>query len=317
MKFLKIPLLFSLTLLLQSCLKTEIGFLSQNIKYRPNPFVATQGAVTTSIPPETDGSTMPVSFKLISIINKATGRPADDLLVEKEIQVFTGNVTGADSTLEKLNAKLGTKKVKPFNIASIGGRLEISQASAFVDTGAYQIDIEVSNVKGNFVINNAVELKIIGKKHSEIISSSVTSSLPNDETIYTAITEGFPLTILHNPTGPNKIILKIVDKNNQPFNPRTGQIMRRADRPNFADLSPFYTEEKTDTALVFQYPTVPYPLFTNAEKYGNSFNNYSSYYRIPYTANNENLNFNPVFAFRVFSTGTWTITGRIPVATVK
>ena len=300
-----------------SCVKPEIGFLSDNIYYLPNPFVASKGSVTTSKPLQTDGSSGPISVKLLAVRNKQTGTSADQLLQEREIQVFTGTVTSADNTLELLNKKLTKKMVKPLNIAPIGGRIEVSQASEFVDTGSYQLDIEVANVRGTRVINNVVEIRLIGKKDYDLLSSSNTTSLPNDETTFTTVANGLPVTITYLPIGPNKIILKFIDKNGLPFNPKAGQVIRRGDRPHFADLDPYYPEEKTDTALVFQYPAVPFPMFTNLDKYGASFNSYLNYYRIPYTANDKNLNYNPTVAFRVYSFGTWIITCQILTAARK
>ena len=299
------------------CLKPEKGFLSDNIYYLPNPFVATQGAVTNSKPLQTDGSTDPISVKLLAVRNKITGAVADQLLQEKEIQVFTGTVTSADNTIELLNKKLAKKMVKPLNISPIGGRIEISQASEFVDTGRYELDIEVSNVRGKRVLNNVVEIRLVSKKHYDLISSANTTSLPNDETTFTTESGGLPVTITYLPSGPNKIILKFVDKNGLPFNPNAGQVIRRGDRPHFADLDPYYPEEKTDTALVFPYPAVPFPMFTNLDKYGASYNSYLSYYRIPYTANDRNLNYNPTVAFRVYSFGTWIISCKILTAAKK
>jgi hypothetical protein len=296
-------------------MKPKEGFLSDNLYYLPNPFVAPKGTVSQSKPLQTDGSTDPISVKLLSIRNKATGKEATELLKEKEIQVFTGTVEYTDNSVELLNKKLSKKMVRPLNIAPIGGRIEISQASEYIDTGTYVIDIEVSNVRGKKILNNIEEIRIVEKKHYDLISSAATNSVPGNETVFTNVPGGFPVTVTHIPNGPDKIILKIVDKNGTPFNPKAGQIIPRGDRPQFADLDPYFVEEKTDTALVFQYPAVPFPLFTNAGKYGSSYNNYLNYYRVPSTANSADLNYNPTVAFRVYSKGTWIITGKILTAT--
>jgi hypothetical protein len=285
-----------------SCLKPKEGFLSKNIYYRANPFNATQGGVTVSAPLETDGSTTPLTVKLLSVRNKSTGKPADELLQEKEIQVYLKEITADDNTVEKINAKLGKKMVKPFNVNPVGGRLEVSQASEFVDTGTYVIDIEVSNVAGTRVINNAATIRILPKKHFEFFGTpSFTNSDPPPLPDGNFLPSTGSVTITRT-AGPNKIILKFVDKNGMPYNPKTGQVIIRGDRPHFAQMNPYFAEEKTDTALVFQYPVTPFPLIRG------SFNNFINYYRIPHTANSLARNINATFEFRVYSTGTYLVT---------
>jgi len=51
-------------------------------------------------------------------------------------------------------SKAGTAMYKPFNVNSIGGRLELSPATALADTGTYDFDIQVSNIKGVKTINS-------------------------------------------------------------------------------------------------------------------------------------------------------------------
>jgi len=293
------------TAALYGCLKPEEGFLSNNIYYRANPFVATQGGITTSAPLETDGSTSPITVKLLAIRNKATGKSAEDLLKEREVQVYLKEVTAEDNTVEKLNAKLGKKMVKPVNINPVGGRIEVSQASEFVDTGTYTIDIEVSNVRGTKVINNAADIRILPKKHYEFIGTpSFTNSDPLPLPDGNFLPSTGTVTIDRDAAGPNKIIFKFVDKNGVPYNPKKNEVIIRGDRPHFALMDPYYAEERTDTAIVFQYPTAPFPLIKG------SFGNYVNYYRIPSTANSLARNINVTMEFRVYSKGTYLVTIR-------
>lgn len=304
MKTLKIAgLLCLLCVVFYCCQKVEEGFFSDKIFYRANPFVATQAGVTYSRPLEVDGSTQPIKVKLLSIRNKATGKPADDLLKEREVQVFAGELTAADSTLALLQSKITKKMVKPFNVNEIGGRLEVSQASEFVDIGTYVIDIEVSNMKGSKVINDACEIQLGPKKHYELIGSNATTSdaPPLPEGGFVQVPGGAPVTFERVPNGPDKIIIMFIDMNGKPFNPKAGQVIIRGDRPHFAPMDPFYPEEKTDTALVFQYPITPFPFIRGA------YNDFNNYYRIPASANSLGKHINPTFQFRVYSRGTWII----------
>jgi hypothetical protein len=324
MKFAKI---FSLGFLivggLYGCVKTvQQGFLSNNLIYTPNPFVAVKGRTTTSGPMQVDGSTVPFNVKLLSLRSKY-GKPMDALEKEYEIAVYKGNITEQDTTIELVNKKIGTGMYKPISINPIGGRIEVSPASNFIDTGTYVIDVEVSNMAGTKVKNNACEIKILPATIPYDITTQSATTSPANAEVYTTAT-GFAVTIARIATPENKIIIKFVDKNNVPFNPKAGQLIPRADRPTFVNYDPFYKEEKTDTAVVYQYPAkLPtFPLFPVTVSGG--IYNYISYYRIPYTANTLDLNLNPVIGFRLwpaegepFVSGTFIITAKLPFATKK
>src|SRR5688500_5320048 len=106
-----------------SCKKSTIGFLSDKLLYRANPFTATKGRVSTSAPLEADGSTQPLNVRLLDVRDN-TGKTATVLNTEYEIAVYKAEIRATDTTLAQLQAKLGTAMYKPFNINSIGGRME-------------------------------------------------------------------------------------------------------------------------------------------------------------------------------------------------
>jgi hypothetical protein len=123
--------------------------------------------------------------------------------------------------------------------------------------------------------------------------------------------------------GPNKIIIKFVDKNGAKFNPLAGEVVPRVSLPTalryqFKQFDPYYAEVKTDTAFVYDYPakTPTFPLFTLNGAYTVS-------YRIPNNFNDLNLNINPEFAVRLYPLdvpyvdGTWIITNKINFAVRK
>src|SRR5437773_1104445 len=91
---------------LYCCKKVEIGFLSDRLFYRTNPFVAVVGRVTTGLPIETDGSTAPLNVTMLAIRDK-NGQSADKLLREYEIPIYKGEVLATDTTIDMLNSKLG------------------------------------------------------------------------------------------------------------------------------------------------------------------------------------------------------------------
>ena len=315
-----IPLLVVCSVLLYCCTKPEVGFLSDRLFYRNNPFVASMGRVTTGLPIEVDGSTVPLNVKLLAVRDK-NGQNATKLTTEYEIPIYKGEVLPTDTTLAMLSAKLGTGMYKPFNVNPIGGRLEVTPASVYADTGTYDFDIEVSNVKGTKTLNSIAKVRLTPAVDSQIVRQFATTSAPNQE--ITFVTQSnFSVTVKRIP-GPNKIIIMFVDKNGAKWNPLAGQVVPRVSLPlvagglryQFKEFAPYYPEVKTDTAFVYQYPDkVPtFPLFTLNGAYTVS-------YRIPNSFNDLNLNINPEFAVRLFPldvpyvNGTWIITNKINFA---
>lgn len=305
-------------MLAASCTKDPgEGFLGNQFFYLSNPFTGIKGRVTVSVPMQADGSSNPLNVKLLAV-RKRDGQLTDALTKLYEIPIYKGEVTPADSTPELLAKKLGTQMYAPFNVNSIGGRLELTPATAFVDTGLYDFDVEVSNVKGAKVINSIAKVVITPSVPSQIVRQFVNTSVPNQEVTFVTRTAAVTTQRID---GPNKIIIKFVDKNNVPFNPKTGQVVPRVSLPTdlrftYKQFAPYYPEEVTDTAFVYRYPEkIPtFPLFT--------LNNaYLSSYRIPAQYNDLNLNINPEFSVRFFPTdgiasvsGTWIITNKMTFA---
>lgn len=298
--------------------KPQEGFLGNRFFYLANPFIGVKGRVTTSVPLQADGSTKPLTVRLLAVRNRA-GQVTDVLTKEYEIPIYKGEVTPQDSTPQLLAAKLGTAMYKPFNVNSLGGRLELTPATAMIDTGTYNFDIEVSNIRGSKVVANIADVRITPAISSQLIRQFANTSAPNQETTFT--TQGTFTTTVERRAGPNQIIIRFLDRNGVAFNPRTGQVLPRvgttaAPRFVFKQFAPYYPEVVNDTAFIYQYPektpTFPLYLLNNA---------YLSSYRIPAEFNTLNQNINPEFAFRLYPTdgvtsvsGTWVITNRIPFA---
>lgn len=298
--------------------KPQEGFLGNRFFYLANPFIGVKGRVTTSVPLQADGSTQPLTVRLLAVRNRA-GQVTDVLTKEYEIPIYKGQVTPEDSTPQLLAVKLGTAMYKPFNVNSLGGRLELTPATAMIDTGTYNFDIEVSNIRGSKVVANIADVRITPAIPSQLIRQFANTSAPNQETTFT--TQGTFTTTVERRAGPNQIIIRFLDRNGVAFNPRTGQVLPRvgttaAPRFVFKQFAPYYPEVVNDTAFIYQYPekTPTFPLYV--------LNNaYLSSYRIPAEFNTLNQNINPEFAFRLYPTdgvtsvsGTWVITNRIPFA---
>lgn len=320
MKFRYIILAGVCCMFLYCCKKVEIGFLSDRLFYRTNPLVAIKGRVTTSLPIETNGSTSPLNVTMLAIRDK-TGQSADKMLKEYEIPIYKGEVLATDTTLEMLNTKLGKAMYKPFNINPVGGRMEVTPASVYADTGTYKFDLQVSNIKGTIKLDTIGSVRLTPAVDSQIVRQAATTSVPNQE--LTFVTQAAFVVTVQRIAGPNKIIIRFIDKNGAKFNPLAGEVFPRLSVPanlrfQFKQYDPYYPEIKTDTAFVYDYPatTPTFPLFT--------LNNaYTVSYRIPAANNDLNLNINPEFAVRLFPldvpyvNGTWLITNKINFAARK
>lgn len=296
------------------CKKSEEGFLSENIFYRANPFIAPIGQVAYSAPLEVDGSTSPLSVKLLAIRDKATGKLADSLLVEREVTTFSGGITYEDSTVALLEKKMVKSQRKPFYVNPIGGRLELTPATTYINPGTYTIDLEVSNVRGTKVLNNICEIQIGGDAAPYEISYTAWSTSDDNGVFNNPPPPGsFNVSVTRIPTGPNKIIMKFVDRNGVVFNPKNGEVSIRGDRPTFKNWDPYYPEEKTDTALVYQYPTgvSKFPIFGETKVQGASWSGGICYYRIPARFVTNNQHINPVFTINYKLPGTYIVTAKL------
>jgi hypothetical protein len=323
MKLLSIFILSLFVLMLQmGCSKPSPGYLSKVLVYSPKTLVATKGRVTTSGALIVDGSTDPINVKLLRTRNLYTKQSSDEILLKKyEIPIYKGEITQNDTTLAQIGAKLGTASYPVFNINSIGGRIEVSPASTFVDTGTYEFDINVTNPAGTRDVASVGIIRLVNAANPfEITRQAITSVPANAETPTTTQTN-FTFTVTRT-AGPNKIILRILDKNGVAFNPNT--FLGLIDRPVLRNFAPYYPEVKTDTALVYQYPEkLPtFPLFqytTQNPTNGQVVNRqYTFTHRIPASANDLNIRIDPEIGFRLWPvpgeasvSGTYTITMKL------
>jgi len=295
------------------CAKVEKGFISDYMYYSPNPLIATQGNVTNSKAIELDGTTGPVTVKLLAVRNMDTGQPATDMLKEFTIKQFLGQITSADSTVALVNKKIVQKPALPLEVSEIGGRISLSQATAFVATGNYVIDVQVTNIKGTRTLLNACKIQLLPKTHYTLDAGPFfTTSDPDTETGFSA-SAPLPVNISYDNKGPNKIRFVFLDKNGVAFDPSAGQIVTRGDRGNFSQMNPYFPLVRTTTAMEWEFIDLPngFPIKDGANGTGN-------YYRIPARFTVENRNANPVFfGFKALSPGTYTVTIQIPGITKK
>lgn len=295
-----------------SCKKTEQGYLSPNLFYSPKLLEVPQGKVFYSSAINVDQSSLPLKVELLAIRNKTTGKPADDMLKEFEISTFTAGITDADSTLALLNAKIVKSNRPPFHLNESGGRLEFTAATSNIDTGMYVIDVQVTNSRGTLTLLNACDIHLVGPVAYTILSAFSSSSPVGLEADFVNLPNPL-ISVERDAGGPNKITIKVVDKNGVAFSPANGEVITRGDRGNFAQMNPYYPMVKSAIGMEWGFPVLPngFPI-----KQGN--NGALAYYRIPgaYVTENRNINFT-FEAFKVYAPGSYTLTLQLPTIIKK
>jgi hypothetical protein len=302
-----------------SCKKPEEGFLSDNIFYRANPFVAEQGIVAYSAALQTDGSTKPLQVKLLDIRNKSTGQSVlDDMTQEREVATFGAQILYTDTTLAQLKGKAATSMKRPLYVNPIGGRIELTTASRFIAAGNYVIDLEVENVKAKRIITNACDIQLKPAANPYTITyRRIQTSPPGNDANQTFITDnesGYPITVTYTSgTAANRVIFKWVDKNNKPFNPKTQMTRMWPNYPVFKDWSPYYPEVLTDSTMEYQFPQtgLSYPLYTQLPvvgSVGGDWQNGVSYYRVLASANDLNLTLRLTQSMQFHADGIYEVT---------
>lgn len=297
-----------LLLAFYSCEKVEKGFLSDSIYYIENPFTVQQGITTTSSTLVADGSTSPLKVVLVGIRDKKNNAKADSMFTKPQLMsTYTAAVTYEDSTLAKLKAKLRDSLVAPFSINPLGGRLQFTQTSLFIEPGSYSLDVAVSNIKGEKTLKDACNIIVTPLTTIDTLLYKSWTTADAAENFYPQL-DALQMDITHDGQGPNKIIFQWKDKNGEFFNPAAGEVYGRAQRPSFKHWDPYYPEVKTPTTIEYEYPQgIPeLPAFPSTAI---GFDNGICYYRVDMKHTDIGLHVNTVSSIKYYVTkGTYTIT---------
>lgn len=321
-KLIRILGLAALAVAAYACSKIEKGFLSPNVRYVNGTIYVQRGmAYVASDRIETDGSTPPFSYKLLNLRDKTSGAPAPvEFFTDYEVQMFkSGMVFDAqtDTTVELLNAKREVVMTPPMVFNEVSGQLVFNRSSVNLPLGNYIFDIEMTNPKAIQVYEEMGEIEVVEPTIDDMFEVTYQAATGSDasETFFTTTAPQLSCTRIS--TEGARVILKIVDKNGNPFNPSVGEVIKRGDRPTFESHVRFNPVMETDTALICDYEVSPFPL-TNYDD-GSTDWGYLIYYRIPkeyaIVDGLQNVNVNPVFGFRVLMEGTFVVTVRLPSVT--
>ncbi|WP_442590010.1 hypothetical protein ACSBL2_01995 [Pedobacter sp. AW31-3R] len=256
----KVLLIIIGILILNSCKKPVEGFLSENVFYQISPFVAEQGITAYSAALQVDGSTAPISVSLIGARNAETGEDVlDSLIKPRSIPIFTGTILPTDTLLADLTKNISTDLKPALNINKIGGRIELSAATKYLPSGAYDIDIQVTNSSGTKIFKNACQIIF---NAAENPYANVYKRLRVYTRADPAVVEGEPtsemgIDVRYTASATTQVILKFVDKNGVAFNPLTGDIKRWSSTfPTLKEWNPYYPEEVTSTGYTYTLPNI-------------------------------------------------------------
>ncbi|SMG09223.1 DUF4859 domain-containing protein [Sphingobacterium psychroaquaticum] len=303
----------------QGCKPDQIGFLNDNLRYGVSTLQVVQGTATSTNPIIANGSSTPMTVELVEIRNRATGAVVPDFLVPQEFNVYLGQVGEDVTTLEQLSQRIGKKTAPAISINGLGGAAVISPATEGIPAGLYTVDLKATNIAGSKLYKEALDINLIKMKPDSVFAASATTTAVGSESNAVNLrNQDFTVSIEHKESAENKIIYMWLDKDGKPFNPKKGEIMRRATLPSFADWSPFYAAEMTDTAIVHPYPYykgIVYPVKTVTRVGTTNYTDFASYYRVVADYTDLGRNINTATTARFYKPGTHIV--RFKLKTVK
>lgn len=306
-------LLAALILSASACKKAPNGYLSAQLRYPNFPIMVQRGVLKETDPINNDGSSAPVIYELLDIRDATTHKHADSLYWKQERYTFIGHFDPeVDTTVALLNTKRKIVNEPCFDFNVHTGAFDFYNTTINVPLGTYEYDIRATNEAGSRVYNNICTFTLFDGDPYEVetgggawfqdgstASGDIGQPLVNVERISL---EG------------NRVILKIVDKNGTPFNPKNQEIIKRGDRSSFESYAKFHPVIYTDTAMICDFELPPFPFSPSSFGYLMYYRIPSKYGRldagVPPTADRI-YSVNPRFAFHLYQEGTYIVTVKI------
>ncbi|RFM27865.1 DUF5007 domain-containing protein [Deminuibacter soli] len=321
--------LLSTVLLCCGCTKYEKGFLSPYIQYPLKTYTVIKGRASTTDGMVLDGSSLPVSVKILHVYDVHSGKLMDSIFFKKyTVQVWNGSYDAAkDTTLDMIKAKQSTLDLEPLHMNEQSGSIEANTGTLNLPAGDYNFDIQVTNIGSTEILKrDVVSITLVdGVPFEEAPGAGSVANqlfLLTDENVVKTLAKPI-VTIKRVADKPNQVTLQLVDKNGVPFNPLKGEIVTRINgglnpipptRPNLGDYTRTY--QPTDTSIVYPFSMLPIPLASASYGY-----NYYMYYRIPTKYAHSDgypddlYTVNPRFPVRIWLEGSYTITVKMPDVT--
>jgi len=312
-------------LVFTACKKVPDGFLSPIVRYEEDPILIQKGRTKVSSALNFDGSTKPAQIRVVHFYD-GSGNIVDELFNRKSTIKGWKSLYNpeTDTTVAAIEAKQFDMEVTPLIINPVSGQVEANITTVGIPEGNYSFDLEITNAAGSRVYSKIGRIQLGPEKFIE------TTELGSPTNVAYRVGNESSTVAQPNPTitaqrvaeSPNVVVLKIVDKNGKPFNPKT-EIFRRPNpglnpvpalRPNLQGngLGTVYTDSTTEVNFGFlnPFPVLPAPTFQ-----------FRYYYRVgaPFihfdNLPDDQYSTNPSFTARVFKSGKYVITVRIPDVT--
>lgn len=309
-----------------ACKKLPDGNLSDIIRYEETPMQIKKGRAEVSTAINPAGSSKPTEYKLLKIYEQESGKDVTDIFLKTyPIKIWTKLYDSkVDNTIEKIDAKRKDTVMTALSINKLSGSIESNENTLQLPSGHYVFDLEIKNSTGKRIFPKIGEFKLIDVPLFEVpaIRSTVAMKVGAETTTKSISSDASHIKVEKLDAKENKIIVRIVDKNGQPFNPKAGEVDRRplaGTAVGFLQTMQDYSLTTTlfDDRMEFTYGVVPFPLVS----LGNGFN---YYYRIPakYVKFDDSLGLpyntyscNARFSFQAFVGGTYQVDVIIPQVT--
>lgn len=309
--------LFASVAIWTGCKKITVGFLSDDVYYVGSPFQVEKGKngfLTSEL--KGDGSTVPLKIKLLKIKRKGTNDNADELFQEQNVYIYKRAFNPEiDTTLQLLNS-IRELKSKPLFEFLPSGQFLFTSGTLVIPTGAqYTFDLQLSNESGTKTYENIGELDFVEPQSFSVNRNTATYLLDGGATFESLPPVEIKITKTAN-TGTN-VVVRYVDEDGRPFNPKAGELIVRGDRPTLDTYAKFNPVIKTDTEMSLNFEIIPFP-YKTLPGYGS----FDIFYRIPsdfvkvtnpkssYAAN-ARFNINPAIGFQIKQEGNYLVEVKI------
>jgi len=280
--------------LFTACTKYGAGFLSPYVQYAVNQFTIVRGRTTSSYSLITDGSNIPMTVKWTHIYD-STGAIVDSIFLKKyPVTVWTAAYDPLiDTNYASIAAKRTVANLVPITVNQSNGTLEANSGSIYVPIGTYTMDLQVSNVAGTESLKKIMKINIQDGKTIELSPESgnfsnglLLTNTPNGAkrgALFNGPSNPYDSVVVTRfADTPNILILRVMDRNGIPFDPKTGEFTKRPNSGlnpnppflyNLQDYAPD-TFTATDSMMSLKYPLAPFPIVSLG--FG-----WNMYYRIP------------------------------------
>lgn len=319
MKLFQNPILFFSIgcLLFASCTKLPNGFLSDIVRYEEDPVIINKGVPKVGSALNFDGSSKPTTIAVVHYYDSA-GKIVDDLF-QKQYDVVQWNAAfdpTVDTTLAQIAAKQYKTQAPAIQINASSGQVEANAETLAIPNGDYWYDLQITNPTGTKLYPKIGHLRFTDPIYFQ--ANADLGSTPydrlfkvGDESMVRTIAPPV-ITVTRVADSPNVVVLKFVDKNGTPFNPKAGEVVRRGTLQIMNDYA-LKPVQLFDDRFEFSFGLLPFPF----SSLGNGFN---IYYRIPapyFVADDPayapgEWSANPRFAFRAFISGKYEIVVQLP-----